>query len=94
MEFLKRIESRDPAEVLPEKVPSPLEYVSNRDFVRDVLKREVTLRASGTQIVPLEQESTASFEYRNHMNSEGSPSRIASAGYIWTPGGELTRKVA
>jgi hypothetical protein len=43
--------------------------------------------------VPLEQQGQASIDYRNQLNSQGSPSQAVSAGYIWAPGTELTRKV-
>jgi len=94
MEWFKRLENRDPAEVLPETIPSPIEYVSNREFVRQTLRNEVNLRTKGPNFVPLEDEGKGSIEYRRHMNSEGSPARIVTAGYIWTPGGELTKKAA
>lgn len=44
--------------------------------------------------MPLEQESEATLAYRQHMNSEGSPSEIVAQGYAWRPGTELTLKVA
>jgi len=43
--------------------------------------------------VGLEQEPKSSLDYRNHMNSEGSPSETVAAEYVWQPGTELTRKV-
>ena len=30
--------------------------------------------------------------YREQLHAEGCPSEIVSAGYIWTPGGEINRK--
>jgi hypothetical protein len=42
--------------------------------------------------VGLEQEPQSSLDYRNHMNSEGSPSETVAAGYSWTPGTEVMRK--
>ena len=30
-------------------------------------------------------------EYREHLNSSGSPSEIVAAGYQWSPGAELVR---
>jgi hypothetical protein len=93
-ELFKRYERRDPAEVLQtSKLPDPIRFASQREFVRGVLEREVDLRVAGTQYVPLEKETAASRQYRDHLNSEGSPTDIASAGYEWAPGGELTRKV-
>lgn len=94
MDCFKNIEQRDPAEVLPNGIPTPIEYVSNREFVRNVLENEVNLRAKGPNFVPQSEEGPESLEYRRQMNSQGSPSRIATAGYIWSPGGELAKKAA
>jgi rubrerythrin len=92
-ELFKKHEQRDPAEVLQDgRLPEPISFTSQRQFVRKVLAAEVDLRALGTQFVPKEKESAASREYRRHINSQGSPSDIASAGYEWSPGGELAGK--
>ena len=93
-ELFKQYEKRDPAELFPTDLPEPVRFASQRDFVRQVLAQEVDLRANGTQFVPLTQESRASIDYRDQINSEGSPSETAAAGYVWTPGTELNRKVA
>ena len=42
---------------------------------------------------PLEEEPQSSIDYRNQLNSQGSPSETVAAGYIWRPGTELSRKV-
>lgn len=94
VELFKQYERRDPAELFPGDLPEPLAFASQRDFVRKVLLQEVDLRANGTQFVPLEQDSQASIDYRNHLNSEGSPTEMVAVGYIWTPGTELHRKIA
>jgi hypothetical protein len=83
-------ERRDAAEVLPERLPEPIRYVSHRDFVRETLRRELTLSALGPDFVSRDQESEATRAYRDHMNSEGSPSETVAAGYVWRPGTELT----
>jgi hypothetical protein len=93
MELFKKHEGRDPMQVLPETLPEPIQYASQRDFVRDVLQKEVNLRAKGADFVDKKDESAVSQEYRRQLNSEGSPSETASAGYRWTPGGELRLKV-
>jgi hypothetical protein len=80
--------------VLQGALPKPDDFTSQRDFVRDVLAKEVDLRASGTQYVGADQETQASIEYRNHLNSAGSPTDTVAAGYQWAPGTELTRKAA
>jgi hypothetical protein len=95
MELFKQMEDRDPAEVLPQTLPEPIDYQSHRQFVRETLEAEVDLRASGTQFTHMEDEpdrSPLSIAYRDQMNSEGSPSEIVAAGYTWTPGTELVEK--
>ena len=88
--LFETVEKRDPAEILPTTLPEPIAYESHRSYVRDVLNGEVDLRAAGTQIVPLREDSPASIAYRERMNAQGSPSQIVAAGYRWAPGTELT----
>jgi len=88
----KAYERRDPAEIVTHDFAAPLPFRSQRDFVRKVLHNEVNLRALGTQFVPKDQESTATLAYRKQLNADGSPSEAVSAGYIWSPGTELTKK--
>ncbi|MFC7516167.1 hypothetical protein ACFQUU_14230 [Herbaspirillum sp. GCM10030257] len=93
-ELFKQIERRDPTELFPGDLPEPIPFESQRDFVRQVLLKEVDLRANGMQYVDKANESQASIAYRQHINSDGSPSETVAAGYIWAPGTELNRKVA
>jgi rubrerythrin len=88
--LFEQIEGRDAAEVLPDRLPEPIRYESHRDFVREVLRREVRLSAVGTEFVDRDQESAETRAYRDHMNSQGSPSETVAAGYVWRPGTELT----
>ena len=95
MEMIKKFEKRDPAELLPQTLPEPIEYESHRQFVRETLNAEVDLRAAGTQFINKDEEPSRaprSIEYREQMNSEGSPSEIVAAGYNWTPGTELVER--
>jgi hypothetical protein len=95
MDLMKEIEKRDPAELLPQTLPEPIEYVSHRQFVRETLNREVDLRAAGTSFIHKDEEAARaplSIAYRDQMNSEGSPSEVVAAGYTWTPGTELVEK--
>lgn len=89
MDLFRSVERRDPAEVLPKVMPDPIDYVSHRAYVREVLSREVDLRAAGERFVPLEQEPEGSITYRERMNAAGSPSQTVAAGYQWSPGTEL-----
>lgn len=93
MEWFKKIEGRDPAEILPESLPEPIPYKSQRDYVRQVLTAEVDLRTDGPDFVSKDQESKRSQEYRRYINGEGSPSQTVAAGYHWMPGTELTQKM-
>ena len=90
MEVCKQIERRDPAEFLPESLPEPIAYKSNREYVRQVLREEVNLRADGARFVDKGQEPERSLAYRRQVNADGSPSQTVAAGWIWSPGGELT----
>ncbi len=91
MDLFRKIEKRDPAEILPATLPEPIEFESHRQFVRDVLAREVDMRAKGTQFIDRAQEAadSPSARYRAQLNSNGSPSEIVAAGYHWVPGTEL-----
>ena len=91
MDLFRRIENRDPEELLPRTLPQPIQYRSQRDFVRKVLEQEVDYRARGTEIGRVE-ESEATITYRKQLNSEGSPSENIAEGYVWSPGTELLRK--
>ncbi len=89
IEVCKQIERRDPAEYLPETLPQPIAYKSNREYVRQVLRDEVDLRADGPRFVNKNQEPERSLAYRRQMNADGSPTETVAAGWRWTPGGEL-----
>ncbi len=94
-ELMKEIERRDPAELLPQKLPSPLKFESQRPFIRKTLQNEVDLRAVGTQIVPAGQERPdgPSAQYRAQLNRDGSPSELVAEGYVWVPGTELVSRL-
>lgn len=93
-ELMKEIERRDPAELLPQKLPSPLKFESQRGFIRQTLENEVDLRAVGPHIVPASQEPSdgASARYRAQLNRDGSPSETIADGYVWVPGTELVSR--
>jgi len=93
-EWFKKLEGRDPAEVLAGPLPKMVEFKSQRDFVRQVLAAEVNLRTAGPAYVDKAKEPQSSLDYRNHLASEGLASDIVSAGYQWAPGGELMRKAS
>jgi hypothetical protein len=91
MDVFRKFEKRDLAELIPASLPEPIEYRSHREFVRKVLKEEVSFRAQGTEIGK-KPETSASRSYREQMNSKGSPSEMIAAGYKWKPGTELAEE--
>lgn len=91
MELFKKHEGRDPAEILPEVMPEPIPFQSQREFVRATLERELNLRANGSEFVQKDRESQQSLQYRKHINSDGSPSEAVAEGYQWQPGTELNQ---
>lgn len=95
-ELFKEIERRDPAEVLPQTLPEPIQYRSQREFVRETLRNEVDLRARGKEFIHKrgEKPDFPSVRYREQINADGSPSEAVAAGYIWTPGTELNGDAA
>jgi hypothetical protein len=92
MHCCKEIEGQDPAEFLPQSLPEPIAYKSNREYVRQVLRDEVNLRANGPEFVDKSHEPTRSLNYRHQMNQDGSPTENVAAGWQWAPGGELTAR--
>lgn len=88
MELFQRVEKRDPAELLPKSLPSPIRYTSQRDFITKVLSQEAGYTANGAEMGAFE-ETPATTHYRQTLNAEGSPSDSVAAGYVWQPGTEL-----
>jgi len=94
LEFFRKFDKRDVAELLPESLPEPIEYKGHRDYIRKVLSEEVDLRTRGTEFIGKDEEGpdSPSQLYRSQMNSNGSPSEIVAAGYQWKPGTELAQE--
>ena len=91
-EALQQFENRDPEEIITASFDSPLEFRSQREFVRKVLASEIDVRTSGTRFVDKAHEGALSQHYRSMVNADGSPSDTVASGYVWTPGTELNRK--
>jgi hypothetical protein len=91
MDLIRTIEKRDPESLLPSELPDPIRFESHREFVREILGKEVGLRTQGTRFITSDKESaqSPSVLYRTRLNSKGSPSQMVAAGYKWTPGTEL-----
>jgi hypothetical protein len=94
VEIVQAIDKRDVWEMLPAKLPDPIPFESQRAFVRETLEKEVDLRASGPRFVDVADEDVngRSVQYRNQLNSQGSPSETVASGYVWVPGTELVTR--
>ncbi|HVJ18869.1 MAG TPA: hypothetical protein VM686_25790 [Polyangiaceae bacterium] len=93
-ELFERVEGRDAAEVIAARLPPPIAYESHREFVRETLRNETHLTASGPHFIPFAQEPIdgASVAYREQLNADGSPSQTVAMGYVWAPGTELAHR--
>ncbi len=91
-QLFEEIERRDAAEVLTEKIRQPVEFSSQRTYVREVLRRELMLSAYGAELVQRRQEPDRTRHYRAHVNADDVPSNIVAAGYTWHPGTELAAR--
>lgn len=92
MDLFKDAERRDPAEVLGDgRLPGFIEFKSHREFLRQTIARETSLRKDGTEFVQEEAEGKSSIEYRAAVNAAGSPSTAVADTYSWMPGTELMR---
>jgi rubrerythrin len=92
--LIEQYEHRDPQQILGKSLPKPVEFNSQRKFVRQVLAQEVDLGTNGEHFVSSAEESPASKTYREKVNAQGSPSDVIAAGYQWALGTELKRTLA
>lgn len=75
-EMMKRVEHRDPAEILPGPFVRPLSFRENKAYVRSVLQTQVDLTAHGSMFVPVSSLTPDHryFAYQNQSNNGWSPS--------------------
>ena len=81
-------------EVITRRIRRPITYVSHREFVRGVLRSEVSLGADGMHLIDRtrDHEPERTRRYRSELNREIQPSNVAAAGWTWQPGGELAAR--
>ncbi len=75
-DFMRRLEGRDPAELLPRSLPdTPVTFEPNKEYVRQVLAEQIDLRADGADYVPLNSlpDDHRYFAYQATVNEGGSP---------------------
>jgi len=91
IQVFENTDRRDASEILGDgSLPAPILFESHRDYLRDVVAEECDMRKDRTEFVDKKDEGATSIPWRDHLNSDGSPSTAVSAGYRWAPGTELT----
>ncbi|MFP4345551.1 MAG: hypothetical protein ACLFU8_12725 [Anaerolineales bacterium] len=55
IELMKKYEGRDAREMLPDAFPELVVFQSNKEYVRDILERQVELTKRGPDYVPVEE---------------------------------------
>lgn len=88
--LFEQFERRDASEVIDHVIGTPIGFEPHREFVREVLRREAGLGASGHQLVAREDEPERTRQYRARLNAKEQPSNLVAAGWKWQPGGELS----
>jgi rubrerythrin len=74
-ELLKRVEKRDPEEILPVGFAEPLKFQPNKAYVRAVLASQIDLTSKDSEFVPLATlpADDRYFQYQRAVNGDFSP---------------------
>jgi hypothetical protein len=74
-ELLRKYEGKDPEEILPPALPTPVRFEPNKEYVRSVLAGQVDLRTDGPDFLPLDQlpGNHRYFSYQETVNAGGVP---------------------
>lgn len=72
-ELLKKNENRDPAEFLPRELPEPVTFEPNKQYIRDVLAKQVLLTGNYEDFVPVNTlpKDHRYFQYQQAINGDG-----------------------
>lgn len=83
-DLLRKYENRDPEEFLPSKLPEPIHFESNKDYVRQVLASQVDLTGQETEFVSMAKLPNDSryARYQNTVNAGTVPSQQVIQDYI------------
>lgn len=75
-EMMRKVEGRDPEELLPASIEEPLIFQENKAYVREVLASQIDLTAKGTEFVPIGKlpSDHRYYAYQAVVNEGGVPS--------------------
>jgi hypothetical protein len=73
---MRKVEGRDPEELLPDSIEEPLSFQENKAYVREVLASQTDLTAKGANFVPIGKlpSDHRYFAYQAVVNEGGVPS--------------------
>jgi hypothetical protein len=78
-DLLQRYEGVDPLEILPPALPdTPVTFEPNKQYVRDILASQYTLRTDGFEYVPVDElpEQHRFFTFQATVNGGSPPSEM------------------
>lgn len=89
-ELMRKLDKRDPEEILPGTLPTPIRFRSNKDYVRQVLANQVQLTGNETEFVPVDQlpKDHRYFQYQHMVNRGGAPSETVITQHVEAKGKE------
>jgi hypothetical protein len=72
-QLMKQYDRKDPVEFLPNQLPEPTLFESNKEYVRNVLATQVQLTTDGTDFVPVDSlpENHRYYQYQAVVNGGG-----------------------
>lgn len=75
-DLVKRVDKRDPEEILPKQMPLGIHFHENKNYIRTVLGNQVWLTADGTEYAPMDQlpKDHRFYQYQRLVNAEVIPS--------------------
>ncbi|MFW5832073.1 MAG: hypothetical protein ACOCVA_07455, partial [Prolixibacteraceae bacterium] len=83
-ELFKEKENRDPEELIPEDMPELVKFQPNKEYVRDIIEKQVSLTADETKYVETSdlKDDHRYFEFQEKANKDGVPSQQVIRDYI------------
>lgn len=76
VQMMEKAEKKDAAEILPSKMPDPIIFESNIEYVREILESQVNFTAKETNFVPVEElePNHRYFDFQKKVNGNWVPS--------------------
>lgn len=94
-ELVVRYENRDPAGLLPQKLPPIFRFQPNIDYIREILASQIDLTANGAFLVPMGElpDDHLYIRYQEEVNAKGSPSETVVDTLIQNTGNDYRYEI-